>query len=156
MFRMLGFLVMIAGTIFVLFMLTLYGTYSSIMITALAKPRKTPISIEELTPIILVGSIFLSLFIAFICAVSIKKLSKSKGIKHALTRVVRLLFVGSIVTFILSFFVSSLFIETYLRIISTHHSNLICIRNNAKIDFTKDILFLPDSPKTCAEFQSMS
>jgi hypothetical protein len=91
---------------------------------------------------------------AFLFAFLIRKISKSKGIKHNLTRLMRVLFFAFIGTFVGAFFISSVYIEQYLHTISAHHGYLVCIRNKDDINLEKDVWILPDSAEACAEFQA--
>lgn len=154
MFRIIGFIGMAAGMVFLLAMITLYGFYFASMMKELSAPRETPFTIEELIPLILAGALFLSLPMAFLFAFLIRKISKSKGIKHNLTRLMRVLFFAFIGTFVGAFFISSVYIEQYLHTISAHHGYLVCIRNKDDINLEKDVWILPDSAEACAEFQA--
>ena len=154
MFRIISFIGMTAGVVFLLAMITLYGFYFASMMTELSAPREATYTLEELIPLILAAILFLSLPMAFLFAFLIRKISKTKGIKHNLTRLMRVFFFAFIGSFVAAFFISSVYIEQYLHTISDHHGYLVCIRNKDDMNLEKDVLILPESAEACAEFQA--
>jgi MFS family permease len=152
--RLIVFIATIAGIVFLTLMLILYGFYFVSMVKEFSSPRQNPFTSEELIPLILAISFILSIPLAFIFAYLIRKLSRSKGIKHNLTRLMRVFFVGFIGVFIACFFISSVYVEQYIHTISAHHGYLMCIRNKDDMNYLEDIWVLPDSAEACARFQA--